>query len=184
MASFNIQFGGPTTTINEIETTPLTKPLETHEEAGKIVDLVNEVIDSELDIGTTVSDVDIDNDGEPDYQYEYVYYYYDESGVNGTLIDVKPANSLTKLQNVSAVNIHTNSGDTPTIYASAANVSENIEKVDEGVDTSDNGMSIFGIPIPTIPISLSFGLAPAISQVFTNGGLIPIGRKGEVKTLY
>ena len=40
-------------------------------------------------------------------------------------------------------------------------------------------MSIFGIPIPTIPISLSFGLAPAISQVFSNGGLIPIGRKGE-----
>ena len=40
-------------------------------------------------------------------------------------------------------------------------------------------MSIFGIPIPAIPISLSFGLAPAISQVFSNGGLIPIGRKGE-----
>ena len=40
-------------------------------------------------------------------------------------------------------------------------------------------MSIFGIPIPTIPISLSFGLAPAISQVFSNGGLVPIGRKGE-----
>lgn len=43
-------------------------------------------------------------------------------------------------------------------------------------------MSIFGIPIPTIPISLSFGLAPAISQVFSNGGLLPIGRKGEAAT--
>ena len=43
----------------------------------------------------------------------------------------------------------------------------------------DEGLSIFGIPIPTIPISLSFGLAPAISQVFSNGGLIPLGRKGE-----
>ena len=43
--------------------------------------------------------------------FEYVYYYYDENGVNGTLIDVKPANSLTKFQNISAVNIHTNSGN-------------------------------------------------------------------------
>ena len=40
-------------------------------------------------------------------------------------------------------------------------------------------MSIFGIPIPQIPISLSFGLVPALSQVFANGGLIPLGRKGE-----
>lgn len=37
-------------------------------------------------------------------------------------------------------------------------------------------MTIFGIPIPKIPFSLSFGLAPTISQ-----GLIPlpIGRKGD-----
>ena len=108
LAAFNIQFGGPTTTINEIETTPISRPLQ-EDETNKIVDLVNEVIDSELDVGTT--EADIDNDGEPDYQYEYVYYYYDENGVNGTLIDVKPANSLTKFQNISAVNIHTNSGN-------------------------------------------------------------------------
>lgn len=110
--SFNINFGGPTTTISEIETTPLTQPLHDDNEANKIVDLVSEVIDGELDLGTTET-VDIDNDGQPDYQYEYVYYYYDENGVNGTLIDIKPANSLTKLQNVSAttdVNIHTNIG--------------------------------------------------------------------------
>ena len=67
-------------------------------------------------------------------------------------------------------------GDTPTIYAGAANVTD-IEKVDNVEE--DKGLSIFGIPIPTIPISLSFGLAPAISQVFSNGGLIPLGRKGE-----
>ena len=110
LATFNINFGGPTTTISEIETTPMSKPLQDDHEATKIVDLVNEVIDGEL--GTTET-VDIDNDGSPDYQYEYVYYYYDENGVNGTLIDIKPANSLTKLQNVSAtsnVNIHTNIG--------------------------------------------------------------------------
>ena len=52
-----------------------------------------------------------------------------------------------------------------------------IEKIDNV--EKDEGLSIFGIPIPTIPISLSFGLAPAISQVFSNGGLIPLGRKGE-----
>ena len=112
MATFNINFGGPTTTISEIETTPLTQPLQEDDEANKIVDLVSEVIDGELDLGTTET-VDIDNDGQPDYQYEYVYYYYDENGVNGTLIDIKPANSLTKLQNISAttdVNIHTNIG--------------------------------------------------------------------------
>ena len=108
LASFNIQFGGPTTTISEMDTTPLTSPLQ-QEEANKIVDLVNDVVGGELDVGTT-TEVDIDNDGEPDYQYEYVYYYYDENGVNGTLIDVKPANSLTKFQNISAVDIHTNSG--------------------------------------------------------------------------
>ena len=108
LASFNIQFGGPTTTINEVDTTPLTSPLQ-EEEANKIVDLVNDVVGGELDVGTT-TEVDVDNDGEPDYQYEYVYYYYDENGVNGTLIDVKPANSLTKFQNISAIDIHTNSG--------------------------------------------------------------------------
>ena len=107
LASFNIQFGGPTTTISEVDTTPLTSPLQ-DEEANKIVDLVNDVVN---DVDTTTM-VDVDNDGEADYQYEYVYYYYDENGVNGTLIDVKPANSLTKFQNISAVDIHTNSGKT------------------------------------------------------------------------
>ena len=36
-----------------------------------------------------------------DYVYEYVYYYYDEEGGNGTVVDIKPASSLTKLANIS-----------------------------------------------------------------------------------
>ena len=52
-----------------------------------------------------------------------------------------------------------------------------MEKVDPGEESK--GLSIFGIPIPTIPISLSFGLVPALTQAFANGGLIPLGRKGE-----
>ena len=32
-------------------------------------------------------------------------------------------------------------------------------------EEKDEGMTIFGIPIPKIPFSLSFGLAPTISQV-------------------
>ena len=108
------------------------------------MELVNEVIDGELDLSSPDT-VDIDNDGQPDYQYEYVYYYYDENGVNGTVVDVKPANSLTKIQNISAVNIHTNSGDTPTIYAGATNTSHSdIEKVDNAADPP-GGLSIFGI---------------------------------------
>ena len=108
LATFNIQFGGPTTTINEIETIPVTSPLEDDDEANKVVDLVNEVVDSEIEAVTETTTED--NIGDEDYMYEYVYYYYDEDGVNGTVVDVKPANSLTKIQNISAVNIHTNIG--------------------------------------------------------------------------
>jgi len=179
LATFNIQFGGPTTTINEIneiETSPVTLQLEEEDEANQVVDLVNEVIDSEIEAATETTTQTANEDEE--YMYEYVYYYYDEDGVNGTVVDIKPANSLTKIQNISAesVNIHNNIGDTPTIYAGAANHSD-IEKVDNAEEAA--GLSIFGIPIPSIPISLSFGLAPALSQVFSNGGLIPLGRKGE-----
>jgi len=179
LATFNIQFGGPTTTINEIneiETSPVTMQLEEEDEANQVVDLVNEVIDSEIESAVETTTEAASDDEE--YMYEYVYYYYDEDGVNGTVVDIKPANSLTKIQNISAeaVNIHTNIGDTPTIYAGSTNHSD-IEKVDNAEEGA--GLSIFGIPIPSIPISLSFGLAPAISQVFSNGGLIPLGRKGE-----
>ena len=110
MASFNIQFGGPTTTINEIETSPVTLQLEEEDEANQVVDLVNEVIDSEIEAATETTTQD--STGEEDYMYEYVYYYYDEDGVNGTVVDIQPANSLTKIQNISAeaVNFHTNIG--------------------------------------------------------------------------
>ena len=64
-------------------------------------------------------------------------------------------------------------GDTPTIYAGSDAGDDKVdeeEKVEE-----EKGLSIFGIPIPSIPISLSFGLAPAISQFMSNGGLLPLG---------
>ena len=87
------------------------------DEANKVIDLVNEVIDAEIEGAietTTTKDDKASEDGSEDYVYEYVYYYYDEDGVNGTVVDIKPANSLTKIQNVSAansVNIHTNIGE-------------------------------------------------------------------------
>ena len=117
LATFNIQFGGPTTTINEIEPSPVTAQLEDDDEANKVVDLVNEVIDSEIEAATEIMTTTEESNGDDDYMYEYVYYYYDEDGVNGTVVDVKPANSLTKIQNISAaaVNIHTNIG---TIFQS------------------------------------------------------------------
>ena len=114
LATFNIQFGGPTTTINEIneiETSPVTLQLEEEDEANQVVDLVNEVIDSEIEAAVETTTEAASDDEE--YMYEYVYYYYDEDGVNGTVVDIKPANSLTKIQNISAeaVNIHTNIGN-------------------------------------------------------------------------
>ena len=47
--------------------------------------------------------------------YEYVYYYYDEDGVNGTVVDAQVAGSSVKVlgQNVTGVDIHTNTGNPP-----------------------------------------------------------------------
>ena len=67
-------------------------------------------------------------------------------------------------------------GDTPTIYAQLSNniTDTESEKSDESGD--DEGLSIFGIPIPKIPFPiLSFGLAPTT----LSHGLLPIGRKGD-----
>ena len=49
--------------------------------------------------------------------------------------------------------LNENIGDTPTIYAGITNSSE---KIDEGEETKDEapGLSLFGIPIPSLPISL------------------------------
>ncbi len=74
------------------------------------------------------------------------------------------------LPEINSGNSDTLTGDTPTIYAglNKKNATAEDEKKEEG-------MSIFGIPIPQIPFPiLSFGLAPALSH-----GLLPIGRKGE-----
>jgi len=181
LATFNIQFGGDTTTteqVHDTNTNPTTAQLETEAETNKVVELVNNVIDSELEL-TSSTEGAVDSATDSDYVYEYVYYYYDEDGVNGTVVDTQPASSSVKQvlgQNVTAVDIHTNTGDTPTIYAGAADDAD-MEKVD--AEEEEKGMSIFGIPIPSIPISLSFGLVPALTQAFSNGGLIPLGRKGE-----
>ena len=58
----------------------------------------------------------MDSATDSDYVYEYVYYYYDEDGVNGTVVDTQPASSSVKQvlgQNVTAVDIHTNTGRPP-----------------------------------------------------------------------
>ena len=61
----------------------------------------------------------------------------------------------------------------PSIHSSNSSKQESQQQEEE---KEAQGMTIFGIPIPKIPFSLSFGLAPTISQ-----GLIPlpIGRKGD-----
>ncbi len=68
-------------------------------------------------------------------------------------------------------------GDTPTIYAEIQNPGKaEADAAAAQEEAQQEGLTIFGIPIPKIPFSLSFGLAPTLSQ-----GLIPlpIGRKGD-----
>ena len=73
-------------------------------------------------------------------------------------------------------------GDTPTMYAGIKNMTKHEEDADddgEKADEKEEGLSIFGIPIPKIPLPiLSFGLTPAISH-----GLLPIGRYGRYKQI-
>lgn len=67
-------------------------------------------------------------------------------------------------------------GDTPTIYASLSESESEKSAEDLKEAEDDEGLSIFGIPIPKIPFPiLSFGLAPTT----LSHGLLPIGRKGE-----
>ena len=132
-------------------------------------------------------------DKNDDDYYEYYYVYYDEQGniVNNATQpkDTAALQSENKVQEIkieppsaptsavahnSVVTRDKTPGDTPTIYAEIQNPDQQ-HSIDESED-EDEGLSIFGIPIPKIPISLSFGLAPALSQ-----GLLPlpIGRKGD-----
>ena len=76
--------------------------------------MVNNVVDSELETSST-SKSTTDSEADGDYVYEYVYYYYDEDGVNGTVVDAEVAGSSVKVlgQNVTGVDIHTNTGNPP-----------------------------------------------------------------------
>ena len=124
---------------------------------------------------------------EDDDAYEYYYVYYDESGnvVNTAAAkETSPVHSedvQTKLQEISlqatpAATLISNDkvpGDTPTIYAEIKEPSKHAE----AEKNTKKPMTIFGIPIPSLPMNFpSFSLAPALSQ-----GLLPlpVGRKGD-----
>ena len=95
-------------------TNPTTLQLETEAETNKVVELVNNVVDTEIVAAAASTERNADADAESDYVYEYVYYYYDEDGVNGTVVDAQPAGSSVKQvlkENVTAVDIHTNTGN-------------------------------------------------------------------------
>ena len=98
----------------DTNTIPTTSHLETEAETNKVVELVNNVVDSELETSST-SKSTTDSEADGDYVYEYVYYYYDEDGVNGTVVDAQVASSSVKVlgQNVTGVDIHTNTGNPP-----------------------------------------------------------------------
>ena len=142
-------------------------------------------------------DVDTDNEIGTNPEYEYYYVYYDEEGnvveksppkviesavLNGNKVQdiplVSSTTTSTTTKNTAALNTN-QLGDTPTIYASLGETSdsqESGEKSEETENEGDDGMSIFGIPIPKIPFPiLSFGLAPTT----LSHGLLPIGRKGD-----
>ena len=118
LATFDIKFGAGSTTISssdlDTNTIPTTSHLETEAETNKVVELVNNVVDSELETSST-SKSTTDSEADGDYVYEYVYYYYDEDGVNGTVVDAQVASSSVKVlgQNVTGVDIHTNTGNPP-----------------------------------------------------------------------
>ena len=117
LATFDIKFGAGSTTISsdfDTNAIPTTSHLETEAETSKVVELVNNVVDSELETSSTSSST-TDSEADGDYVYEYVYYYYDEDGVNGTVVDAQVASSNVKVlgQNVTGVDIHTNTGNPP-----------------------------------------------------------------------
>ena len=139
-------------------------------------------------------DIDTKNEIGTNPEYEYYYVYYDEDGnvveksppkviesavLNGDKLQEIPLVSSTTTSTTTKNTLNTNQlGDTPTIYASLGESSDSqeSEKSEEAGETDEEGMSIFGIPIPKIPFPiLSFGLAPTT----LSHGLLPIGRKGD-----
>ena len=177
-----------------VSTRPLMKPEEAViTEAGFELKGAPEDDDASDDV------IDVEPEKKPTTEYEYYYVYYDEEG---NVLDKSPPKTihsatLNKIQDIPVsassttsttnkiptLNNHVQTGDTPTIYAQLSedeNESSSggeSEKSDEDTKNGDeDGMSIFGIPIPKIPFPiLSFGLAPT---TFSHG-LLPIGRKGD-----
>ena len=142
---------------------------------------------------TDVDIVDIDSDTKTngDEVYEYYYVYYDEDGnivsKNQTPAALPVIKDKVQEIPLSPVKLDTKNnipssndekpGDTPTIYAQIQDLDEHEDTKKGGEDSEkeEEGLSIFGIPIPKIPLPiLSFGLMPAMSH-----GLLPIGRKGD-----
>ena len=155
-----------------------------------IVTVGNGLLDNDVDV------IDVDSDipkpGGEDEEYEYYYVYYDEDGnivsKNDTPaslpvvkdkvqeIPLTPIQPVLNKNNIPSSNDE-KPGDTPTIYAQIQNLDDHEDTKKGGTETEkdEEGLSIFGIPIPKIPLPiLSFGLTPAFSH-----GLLPIGRKGD-----
>jgi len=152
----------------------------------------DDVISPEEDVDA----VDVDpvttknpNADEKSDEYEYYYVYYDQDGnvVNkkdfdpGQVTLQTPETAQVLRDKVAEIQLPADdqTGDTPTMYAGIKNMTQHEEDTEgeseEGADDKEEGLSIFGIPIPKIPLPiLSFGLAPALSH-----GLLPIGRKGD-----
>ena len=156
-------------------------------EKNNIGNVKNVLPDDDFDI------VDIDSEpnktsGNTDDIYEYYYVYYDEDGniVNKTQTPTNLPIIKDKVQEIPLTTLQSDKpaikngipsssdekpGDTPTIYAQIQNMDEHDEnKKGEETATNDEGLTIFGIPIPKIPFPiLSFGLTPTLSH-----GLLPI----------
>ena len=170
---------GPTaTTTTEINSTPSSETTQ----ANDIVTEINALDEDAIDIGT-------DKIGElgEDEAYEYYYVYYDEagnivnkSGKDASIPSLAAAPVQTGQNKVQEITIESpmvsddkKPGDTPTIYAE---IQEPEKHEEEANNSNDSGLSIFGIPIPRLPLNFGFGLTPAFSS-----GLLPlnIGRKGD-----
>ena len=187
MIYFNFQGVYPyADTYVENESQSQEKIKEDEQENLVVGELENDIDVVDVDSGVTNKEGD-------EEVYEYYYVYYDEDGniVNKNQTPAAAPAIKDKVQEIPLSSVElvkqTNEnvipssndekpGDTPTIYAQIQNL-ESQEDSQKGAETEkeEEGLSIFGIPIPKIPLPiLSFGLTPAFSH-----GLLPIGRKGD-----